>query len=111
MDIAIDPVDGADLTAKSLPNAMSVIAVADEGAMSDPGHCVYMDSWSSVLTWPTWWIFDAPIEDALALAFAGLATNARMAAAFSTARCELVRRLRAVGARIRFLVAGDVAGA
>ena len=35
--------DGAGLTAKSLPNAMSVIAVADQGAMFDPGRCVYMD--------------------------------------------------------------------
>ena len=37
VDIAIDPVDGAGLTAKSLPNAMSLIAVADRGAMFDPG--------------------------------------------------------------------------
>ena len=37
VDIAIDPVDGAGLTAKSLPNAMSVIALADRGAMFDPG--------------------------------------------------------------------------
>ena len=43
VDIAIDPVDGAGLTAKSLPNAMSVIALADRGAMFDPGPCVYMD--------------------------------------------------------------------
>ena len=42
-DIAIDPVDGAGLTAKSLPNAMSLIALADRGAMFDPGPCVYMD--------------------------------------------------------------------
>jgi len=43
VDLAVDPVDGTTLTAKSLPNAMSLIALADRGAMYDPGPCLYMD--------------------------------------------------------------------
>ena len=66
VDIAIDPVDGAGLTAKSLPNAMSVIAVADAGAMFDPGHCVYMDKLVVGADLADLVDFDAPIEDTLA---------------------------------------------
>ena len=43
VDIAIDPIDGAGLTARSLPNAMSTIALAERGAMFDSGPCVYLD--------------------------------------------------------------------
>ena len=37
VDIAVDPVDGTTLTAKALPDALAVIAVAERGAMFDPG--------------------------------------------------------------------------
>src|SRR5687767_5676529 len=43
VDIAVDPVDGTTLTAKSLPDALAVLAVAERGTMFDPGPCVYMD--------------------------------------------------------------------
>ena len=43
VDIAVDPVDGTTLTAKALPDALAVIAVADRGTMFDPGPCVYME--------------------------------------------------------------------
>jgi len=114
VDIAIDPVDGAGLTAKSLPNAMSVIAVSDAGAMFDPGHCVYMDKLVVGADLADLVDFDAPIEDTLAtIARARGSSVAEVTVALleRPRHEELVRRLRAVGARIRFLVAGDVAGA
>ncbi len=114
VDIAIDPVDGAGLTAKSLPNAMSVIAVADQGAMFDPGRCVYMDKLVVGADLADLVDFDAPIEDTLAaIARARGSSVAEVTVALleRPRHEELVRRLRAVGARIRFLVAGDVAGA
>ena len=43
MDIAVDPVDGTTLTAKSLPNALAVIALSERGSMFDPGPCMYME--------------------------------------------------------------------
>ena len=43
VDFAVDPVDGTTLTAKSLPDAISVVAVAERGTMFDPGPCVYME--------------------------------------------------------------------
>ena len=41
-DIAVDPVDGTTLTAKSLPDAVSVLGVSPRGTMFNPGPAVYM---------------------------------------------------------------------
>ena len=41
-DIAVDPVDGTTLTARSLPDAVSVLGVAPRGTMFNPGPAVYM---------------------------------------------------------------------
>ena len=37
VDIAVDPLEGTDLCAKGLPRAMAMIALAERGAMFDPG--------------------------------------------------------------------------
>src|SRR3954464_10996942 len=42
-DFAVDPVDGTTLMAKGMPNAISVLAVADRGAMFDPSAVFYMN--------------------------------------------------------------------
>ena len=42
-DVAVDPVDGTTLTAKGMGNAVSVLAVAERGAMYDPSAVFYMD--------------------------------------------------------------------
>ena len=42
-DVAVDPIDGTTLTAMGRGNALSVIAVAERGAMFNPGPCVYME--------------------------------------------------------------------
>ena len=42
-DIAVDPIDGTTLTAQGRGGALAVIAVAERGAMFDPGPCVYME--------------------------------------------------------------------
>lgn len=113
-DIAIDPVDGAGLTAKSLPNAMSVIALADRGAMFDPGPCVYMDK---IVVGPELVDavdFMAPIEDTLNTIadVGGVGVREVTVAILDRPRHdELIGRIRAVGARIKFLLGGDVAGA
>jgi len=115
VDIAVDPVDGTTLTAKSMPNAISVVALSDRGTMFDPGPVVYMEK---LVVGP---------EAADAVDFeAPLALNLRLVAKAKGARVadltvcildrprheeELVGRVRATGARIKFLLDGDVAGA
>src|SRR6478735_5115586 len=43
VDVAVDPIDGTTLTAKGMNNAVSVMAVANRGAMYDPSAVFYMD--------------------------------------------------------------------
>ena len=43
VDIAVDPLEGTRLTALGMPSAIAVIALAERGAMFDPGPCVYME--------------------------------------------------------------------
>ena len=43
VDIAVDPLEGTTLCAKGMPRALAVIALAERGAMFDPGPIVYME--------------------------------------------------------------------
>src|SRR5204862_4640480 len=43
VDVAVDPIDGTRLTALGMPNALSVIALAEGGSMFFPGAAVYME--------------------------------------------------------------------
>ena len=43
VDVAVDPLEGTNLTAKGQPNAIAVVAVAERGTMFFPGAAVYMD--------------------------------------------------------------------
>src|SRR5579875_644440 len=42
-DVAVDPIDGTTLMSKGMPGAVSVIAVAERGAMFDPSAVFYME--------------------------------------------------------------------
>ena len=114
VDIAVDPVDGTTLTAKSMPNAISVVALSDRGTMFDPGPCVYMDK---LVVGP---------EAADAVDFeAPLALNLRLVAKAKGSDVadltvcildrprhkEIVDQVRSAGARIKLIPDGDVAGA
>src|SRR3712207_1024305 len=43
VDIAVDPLEGTTLTSKGRGNALSVIALSEQGTMFNPGPCVYME--------------------------------------------------------------------
>src|SRR5436189_824101 len=43
VDVAVDPLEGTRLTARGMPSALSVIALAERGTMFDPGPCVDME--------------------------------------------------------------------
>jgi fructose-1,6-bisphosphatase II len=114
MDLAVDPVDGTTLTAKSLPDAIAVIAIAERGSMFDPGPCVYMEKL----------VVAGDLADAVDLD-AAIGENLRRVAEARGKRAEdvtvaildrprhdqLVADVLATGARIKFLRDGDVAGA
>ncbi|HEY3208339.1 MAG TPA: fructose-bisphosphatase class II, partial [Actinomycetota bacterium] len=43
VDVAVDPLEGTRLTARGMPNAIAVVAVAERGTLFFPGAAVYMD--------------------------------------------------------------------
>ena len=114
VDFAVDPVDGTTLTAKSLPNALAIVAVSERHTMFDPGPCVYMEKIAVAGDLADVVDLAAPIETTL-----GHVAKSRGVAVPELTVCildrprhdELVRRVRATGARIKFLLDGDVAGA
>ena len=113
-DIAVDPVDGTTLTAKSLPDAVSIIGVSPRGTMFSPGPAVYMQK----LVVPGYAASDVDLDAPIATNLAKIAATTDRAVSDLTVcvldrprHAELVTAIRAAGARIRFLLDGDVAGA
>jgi fructose-1,6-bisphosphatase II len=114
VDIAVDPVDGTTLTAKALPDALAVIAVAERGSMFDPGPCVYMEKLAVAGDVIGAVDLLAPIEDNLAI-IAGVRRkrpeDVTVAILDRPRHADLVQRVLSTGARIKFLLDGDVGGA
>lgn len=114
VDVAVDPIDGTTLTAKGMPNAVSVMAVAQRGSMYDPSAVFYMEK---IAVGPQ-------AKDAIDIA-ASTGDNVRNVATALDKDVEdltvvvldrprhdqLVQEIREAGARIRFISDGDVAGA
>ncbi|HEX2374806.1 MAG TPA: class II fructose-bisphosphatase [Actinomycetota bacterium] len=114
VDIAVDPVDGTTLTAKSMPNAIAVVALSDRGTMFDPGPCVYMDKLVVGPEAADAVDFEAPL--ALNLRLVAKAKGAHVAdltvCILDRPRHEdLLKQLRQAGARVKLITDGDVAGA
>ena len=114
VDVAVDPVDGTTLTAKALPDALAVIALAERGAMFDPGPCVYMEKLAVAGDVADVVDFEAPIEDnlrAVADARGKRPDDVTVAILDRPRHAELVQSVLSTGARIKFMLDGDVAGA
>jgi fructose-1,6-bisphosphatase II len=114
VDVAVDPVDGTTLTAKSLPDALAVIALAERGAMFDPGPCVYMEKLAVAGDVADVVDLEASIEDnlsAIAKARDTRPEEITVAILDRPRHADLVQRVLATGARIKFMLDGDVAGA
>ncbi|MHB1165777.1 MAG: class II fructose-bisphosphatase [Candidatus Nanopelagicales bacterium] len=113
-DVAVDPIDGTTLAAKGMPNAISVIAVAERGAMYDPSAVFYMEK--LVVGPEAAHAIDitAPIERNLAMIARSKGKHVQALTVCILDRPrhdELVERVRSAGARIKFITDGDVAGA
>jgi fructose-1,6-bisphosphatase II len=114
VDVAVDPIDGTRLVARGEANALSVVAVADRGAMFNPGPCFYMEKIATGREAATAIDLTAPIEVNLrAIARAkGMAISDVTVMILDRPRHqEAVERVRKVGARVHLLTDGDVAGA
>jgi fructose-1,6-bisphosphatase II len=113
-DFAVDPIDGTTLMSKGLPNAISVLAVAERGAMFDPSAVFYMNKIAVGPEAIDAIDITAPIgENVRRVAKAkGLSVSDMTVCILDRPRHEkLMAEVRDAGARIRLITDGDVAGA
>ena len=113
IDIALDPLEGTTITAKGGPNALSVIAMAEEGGFLNAPD-VYMDKIAVGAGLPEGVVdLDATPEDNLRnLAKAKAVDVVDLVACIldRPRHGELIQRVRAAGARIMLISDGDVSG-
>src|SRR5688500_11510074 len=114
VDVAVDPLEGTRLTALGQPNAIAVIALAEQGSIFFPGAAVYIDK---IAVGPD-------SADAIDIE-ASASENVRRVARAKGVRPadvsvvvldrprheELIAELRDVGARVQLITDGDVAPA
>jgi fructose-1,6-bisphosphatase II len=113
VDVAVDPIDGTRLTANGLPGALSVVALAERGSMFTT-HVAYMEKLVVGrrardvidITMPVSWNLRriAKAEDLHPSDLTVIILDRER-------NHELMREVREVGARIRQISDGDVAGA
>jgi fructose-1,6-bisphosphatase II len=114
VDIAVDPVEGTTLLANGMPNALAMVALSERGSMYYPPHIAYMEK---VATGPQ-------AADAIDIERSVTENIERVAAAKNMhvrdvtvvildrpRHAEIIREIRQVGARIKLITDGDVAGA
>jgi fructose-1,6-bisphosphatase II len=114
VDVAVDPLEGTNLTARGAPNAIAVIALAERGTMFFPGAALYMDK---IACGPE--AIDAiditasPADNIRRVAEAkGVQPTEVSVVVLDRPRHEqLVAELREVGASINLITDGDVAPA
>ena len=113
-DVAVDPIDGTTLTSNGLNGAVSVIALAPRGSMFDPKDVYYMNK---IVTGPE----AAAVVDITAPAGENVRRVAKAKGVDVSditvivldrpRHDDLLKELRAAGARIRLIRDGDVAAA
>jgi fructose-1,6-bisphosphatase II len=113
VDIAVDPLEGTDIVAKGLNNALSVIAVAGKGNLLHAPD-MYMEKLAVGPALVGILSLDDPME--ITLTKAAEVLNKQVCdltvMILDRERHEsLIKTLRKVGVRIKFLSDGDVAGA
>jgi fructose-1,6-bisphosphatase II / sedoheptulose-1,7-bisphosphatase len=113
VDIAVDPLEGTTLCAKSMPGAIATMAMAEGGTLLNAPD-VYMDKIAIGPGYPAGVVdLDAPpVENILALAKAkGVSPDEITALILDRPRhADLIAAVRKVGASVQLITDGDVAG-
>ncbi len=114
VDIAVDPVEGTRLLAQGRTNSVATVAIAERGAMFNPGPLVYMHKIAVGPVAKGHVDLDAPVEDNLknvARAKGCDVDDLTVVILERPRHKEIIKNVRATGARIRLITDGDVAGA
>lgn len=113
-DIAVDPIDGTRLLAQGMPNSIATVAVAERGALFESPYVVYMDKIAVGPEAASVIDIDAPVDTNLKNIASALKKDVRDVTVVLLDRPRhkaLADEVRAAGARIKFIMDGDVAGA
>jgi fructose-1,6-bisphosphatase II len=114
VDIAVDPLEGTRLTALGMPSAIAVIALAEQGAMFNPGPIVYMEKIAGGPEIADLLDLDRPLPETLALIAQRKGIDIRdvMVVMLDRERHhDAMREVREAGARVRLILDGDVSAA
>jgi fructose-1,6-bisphosphatase II len=114
VDIAVDPLEGTRLTALGMPSAIAVIALAERGAMFDPGPCVYMEKMAGGPEIADLLDLDRPLPETLGLIARRKQIDIRdvMVVMLDRERHhQAMADVREAGARVRLILDGDVSAA
>lgn len=110
VDIAVDPLEGTNLVAKGLPNAIAVIAVAPRGTLLNAPD-MYMEKIAVGPKAKGCVHLDSPIEvnlNAVARANGKSIHELTVVLLDRERHQEIIRRVRQAGARIKLISDGDV---
>jgi fructose-1,6-bisphosphatase II len=113
VDIAVDPLEGTNLVAKGLPGAISVIAVTERGGLLHAPD-IYMDKLIVGPTCAGQVDIRKPVEENLACMAAAYRrgiTDLTITILDRPRHADLIKRVRAAGARIKLISDGDVSAA
>jgi fructose-1,6-bisphosphatase II len=111
VDIAVDPLEGTELCANGMPNAIAVIALSERGTMFDPGPCVYMEKIAASARYADVIDIERPLPETLELMAKEKGTGVGDLVVIMLDRPrhqEEMQQIREVGARIRLIPHGDV---
>jgi len=113
VDIALDPLEGTTLTAKDMPNALTVISMGPRGSMLHAPD-VYMDKLAVGPSYaPGVVTLDMPVVErvrALAKAKGCNTADITVCVLERPRHEEMIAEIRSTGAAIRLITDGDVAG-
>jgi len=114
VDLAVDPIDGTRPLANGFLNSIATVAIAPRGTMFDPGPFVYMDKIAVGPKAKGLIDIEAPLQENLekiALSENKSLNDLTVIILQRPRHDELIREVREIGARIRLIPDGDVAGA
>ena len=111
VDVAVDPVEGTTLLAEGMPGAIAVVAVAERGSLYNWSGVAYMDKLAVGEGARGAIDIDAPVADNIrnvAKALGKHIEDITVVVLDRPRHKDLIREIRATGARIKLILHGDV---